>query len=278
MRTPLAFSLSRFFPNLVVRGGSRGLRRCRPLSGIPCRSTGTARRVPIPTDRFALVHPKVTLRGEPASPGTWHARSCLRNEQPASQDAFRRVSSPRGPKTTRVKLEVSLRGVYSNSRALFASCPPPFRVNESMASTWLVRTYLRRPRMAPLGLRHRIVRPTSATHCFMLSKTSTRRPVRLPVSYETEVSNSPVDLSDHAEQIRFGRAAPVHSLMQRSLPHQAGLAEPSDAPSPPSVISHPGGRLSASLVKERLHLAPRDRNRASPPQDASIARSHKDLD
>jgi hypothetical protein len=62
---------------------------------------------------------------EPSRPGTWHARSCLRSEQPASQNAFRRIVCPNIPKNIRVKIEVSLRWVYSLLRALFVSLGSP---------------------------------------------------------------------------------------------------------------------------------------------------------
>jgi hypothetical protein len=43
---------------------------------------------------IARVHPEMSLRGEPASPGTWHTHSVLRSKQPASRNAFCRILSP----------------------------------------------------------------------------------------------------------------------------------------------------------------------------------------
>lgn len=64
---------------------------------------------------------RVILSLASTQPGTRHARSCLRSEQPASQNAFCRVLCPQDPKNLRVRIEVSLRWVYSLLRILFAS-------------------------------------------------------------------------------------------------------------------------------------------------------------
>jgi hypothetical protein len=101
----------------------RSLGRCRPLSGISCRPVDTACRSSAPVNCcYACFSSHTSTR-----PGTRHARSCLRSEQPASQNAFCRIVCPQDPKNLRVRIEVSLRWVYSLLRILFASPkePPP---------------------------------------------------------------------------------------------------------------------------------------------------------
>jgi hypothetical protein len=124
-REPPSVFVFCFFRNLRNGGTLRGLDRCRPLSGIPCRSAGTAHRIPIPMNRS----PSTSTRprtSTPTRPETWHAHPCLRGEQPASQNTFRRLLYLWTPKNPQVKIEVSLRGVYSLLHALFASLRPPF--------------------------------------------------------------------------------------------------------------------------------------------------------
>jgi hypothetical protein len=70
-----------------------------------------------------------------------HARSCLRSGQPASQNAFCRIECPQDPKNLRVRIEVSLRWVYSLLRILFTS-PENFRARQRRDRSGLASPHL----------------------------------------------------------------------------------------------------------------------------------------
>jgi hypothetical protein len=110
-----------------------------------------------------------------------HAHSCLRSGQPASQNAFCRIECPQDPKSLRVRIEVSLRWVYSLLRILFTS-PENVRARQRHD-----RSGLASPHLPPASINGTFgvtawIRLTDFLQptLFSFQKTSTRRLALLP--------------------------------------------------------------------------------------------------
>lgn len=156
MRTPRGFSSASHLDssNLILL---RNLERPSPLPNSGLAFHVALRALPdwFPTRRTAIAHlHKCRAQLDSLGQGQWHARPCLRGGQPSSRNAFYRIVCPRAPKNPKMKLEVSLRWVYSRFHSLFASHPPLRASTLTATSAQLVRPYLQRPKLAPSGVRH----------------------------------------------------------------------------------------------------------------------------
>jgi hypothetical protein len=91
--------------SLLRRGGSSSLHLLPTTiwhSLSPCRHRPPSTN---PDGPLSTTHPEGHTVRKSAAPETWHARSCLRNEQPASQNACCRVKCPCSPKFPRMRIE-----------------------------------------------------------------------------------------------------------------------------------------------------------------------------
>lgn len=157
---------------ILRRGGLSSLDQCRPFSDIHRRPAGTAHRVPTPMDCSRRHTRRYTAR-KPTKPGTWHARSCLWNEQPASRMPVA-VSRTRILRRTHGREpKVSLRWAYSPLRSLFASHRPPHRVNGSSGLSLATLATAPSVPKAPIAPQAQVRLTDSCNPHLLFSKTKT---------------------------------------------------------------------------------------------------------
>lgn len=209
-------------------------------------------RVPPEQTATTLVHPKVTLRGKPASPGSRPTRSCLGTEPSMPRLPSVVSCSHKSDMNCKRASRFPCAGSTRNSVPYLPHLLHPPR-QRRIDSTWLVRSYLRRPPEGHrwgygMGSLDRHLQPTFFH--FQRRAPTSRAAIGFPPRLAPRVRQRIPRF--HAETTHFGQTP--RPSARRYLSRRNSRAEPSDTPSLMPAFPNPGGPFQPTSAKNTSPL------------------------